>query len=79
MPHTVGWISDSASTNRTEIKDIENTIYVSSASAWEISAKFRIGKLPEASSVATNVSEWIIKAGFQPLPITAEHARLAGN
>lgn len=75
------WLFDDPSLSsriRTEIEDIENTIYVSSASVWEISTKFRIGKLPEASSVATNVPEWIIKAGFQPLPITAEHAQLAG-
>jgi len=35
--------------------------------------------LPEASSVAANVPKWIIKAGFQPLDITPDHAQLAGT
>ncbi|MFZ3098245.1 MAG: type II toxin-antitoxin system VapC family toxin, partial [Desulfosalsimonadaceae bacterium] len=47
------------------IEDINNLVYVSAASVWEISTKFRIGKLPEASSVAKNVPLWITKAGFQ--------------
>jgi len=45
------------------IEDIRNPVYVSAASVWEISTKFRIGKLPEASSVAKNVALWISKAG----------------
>lgn len=61
------------------IEDINNPVYVSAASVWEISTKFRIGKLPEASSVAKNVPLWITKAGFQPLAITPEHAQLAGG
>ena len=60
------------------IQNINNPIYVSAASVWEIATKFRLGKLPEASSVAKSVPEWIIKAGFQPLDITPEHAQLAG-
>ena len=52
---------------------------MSSASVWEITTKFRIGKLPHASSVAENVPYWITKAGFQPLAISPEHAQLAGS
>jgi len=61
------------------IQNINNTIYVSAASVWEITTKFRLGKLPEASLVASNVPKWIIKAGFQSLDITPEHAQLAGS
>ncbi|NCC33782.1 MAG: type II toxin-antitoxin system VapC family toxin, partial [Chloroflexia bacterium] len=60
------------------IQDINHPVYVSSGSVWEIATKFRLGKLPEAASVAMNAPEWIIKAGFQPLDITPEHAQLAG-
>jgi PIN domain nuclease of toxin-antitoxin system len=60
------------------MQNINHTIYVSSASVWEIATKYRLGKLPEASSVATDVPEWIIKAGFQSLDITPEHAQLSG-
>jgi PIN domain nuclease of toxin-antitoxin system len=61
------------------IENIDKSIFVSSASVWEITTKFRIGKLPNASSVAENVPYWIIKAGFQPLAISPEHAQLAGT
>ena len=49
---------------REDIQEIENIIYVSAASVWEISTKYRIGKLPEASSVAKDVPYWIEKAGY---------------
>ena len=64
---------------REYIQEIENIIYVSAASVWEISTKYRIGKLPEASSVARDVPYWIEKAGFNALSITPEHAQLAGS
>ena len=46
---------------------------------WEISTKYRLGKLPEAASVAGNVPLWIEKAGFKPLAVTPQHAQLAGS
>ena len=61
------------------IQDVNNSIYVSAASVWEIATKYRLGKLPEASSVAENVPRWVEKAGFQALRITLEHAQLAGS
>ena len=60
------------------IRDIDNKIYVSAASVWEISTKYRIGKLPKASSVAQDVPKWILKAGFYSIAITPEHAQIAG-
>lgn len=64
---------------REYIQDIENPVYISAATIWEISTKYRLGKLPEASSVAANVTQWVIRAGFQSLNITLEHAQLAGS
>lgn len=64
---------------RAIISDFNNPIYISSASVWEIATKYRLGKLPEASSVAENVPYWITKAGFKPLAIEPEHAQLAGS
>jgi PIN domain nuclease of toxin-antitoxin system len=64
---------------RAHIKNIENPVYISAATVWEISTKYRLGKLPEASSVAANVTQWVIRAGFQSLNITLEHAQLAGS
>jgi len=76
------WLFDDARlpvTIRAYIQDIDNSIYVSAASAWEISTKFRLGKLPEASSVAEDVPKWVKKAGFKALSVTLEHAQLAGS
>ena len=64
---------------RMYLKNRNNEAFVSSASVWEIATKFRIGKLPDAGSVAKNVPEWIVKAGFEPLFITHEHAQQAGS
>ncbi len=64
---------------RTVLSDFDNPVFISSASVWEITTKYRLGKLPEASSVAENVPYWIKKAGFKPLAISPEHAQLAGR
>jgi PIN domain nuclease of toxin-antitoxin system len=61
------------------IENIDNKIFVSSASVWEITTKFRLGKLPDASVVAKNVPVWIEKAGFQAISISPSHAQLAGE
>ena len=60
------------------VKNRNNAVFVSAASVWEIATKFRLGKLPDAAEVARNVPEWIIRAGFESMPVTAEHAQLAG-
>jgi len=64
---------------RKHIADIENEVFVSSASVWEITTKFRLGKLPEAQLVAKKTPLWIEKAGFKSLSVTSDHAQLAGS
>ena len=76
------WLFDDfrlSGTLRDTIGAIDNTILISSASVWEIATKFRLGKLPEASTVAENVPVWIDKAGFKPLSVSPLHAQLAGE
>ena len=76
------WLFDDPKLPRqieSHIADVKNPIYISAASVWEIATKYRLGKLPGASKVAENVPEWILKAGFQPLAVTPEHAQLAGT
>ena len=76
------WLFDDSKLShkiRAIISDFNNPIFISSASVWEIATKYRLGKLPEASSVAENVPYWITKAGFKPLAIEPEHAQLAGS
>jgi len=60
------------------IGDESTVVFVSAASAWEISTKVRIGKLPGAVEVAERFMEVIGRQDFEAISITVEHARLAG-
>jgi PIN domain nuclease of toxin-antitoxin system len=63
---------------RRAIANDTNTILVSAASAWEITTKARLGKLPGALDVAADVSGCVSGQGFTPLDITLLHAQRAG-
>ncbi|HZO25363.1 MAG TPA: type II toxin-antitoxin system VapC family toxin [Chloroflexota bacterium] len=56
------------------LADPGHTIYVSTASAWEIAIKVGLGKL----AVPSNLHDWlpaeIAAAGLTPLPIELRHA-----
>ncbi|EDN65926.1 conserved hypothetical protein [Beggiatoa sp. PS] len=75
------WLFDEpklCSVARTHISNRSNDIYVSSASAWEIATKYRIGKMPEAKELLQNYHAILLKARFTELPITTTHALKAG-
>lgn len=55
----------------------ENDLFVSAASAWEISIKNRAGKLA-AEPLLDNLAEELARGGFQALPISSDHAVRAG-
>ena len=61
------------------ITDPANEILVSAASAWEIAAKFRLGRLPAAHVLVQDISGWVLKAGFRELAVTILHAQRAGT
>lgn len=61
------------------VAEEKNTIFVSAASAWEISTKFRLGRLPAAADVAADIAGCIASQGFSPLEITVQHAQRAGG
>ncbi|MBO0350493.1 type II toxin-antitoxin system VapC family toxin [Phormidium pseudopriestleyi FRX01] len=61
------------------IRNPDHRILVSSASAWEIATKYRIGKLPEAKPLVNNYQGILQQAQFIELTITAAHALRAGN
>lgn len=64
---------------RAAIEDEANQVFVSAASAMEISTKHRLGKLPEAGLLATDLAGCLADQGFAELPISIAHAALAGN
>lgn len=55
--------------------DQQPDVYLSSATVWEVSIKQSIGKITEP----THLPEIIKNAGFRDLPITADHAVVAGR
>jgi len=63
---------------RRTIADTANDIYVSAASAWEVTTKSRIGKLPGAGPLAVDFAREVRQQGFVALPITLEHGQVAG-
>lgn len=63
---------------RDAIADQRNEIFVSAATAWEISIKFSLGKLPTAATLAADFDNVIAREGFQELPISALHGLEAG-
>jgi PIN domain nuclease of toxin-antitoxin system len=64
---------------RRAIANRSNTILVSAASAWEITTKARLGKLPGATDVAADVAACVDSQGFVPMDITLLHAQRAGH
>jgi PIN domain nuclease of toxin-antitoxin system len=72
------WLIDEPSlpaTARRLIGKGSNQIVVSAASAWEIGAKVRLGKLPSgAESLARDFAAHLARERFEELPISAEHA-----
>lgn len=53
-------------------------IVVSAISAWEVALKFKIGKWPEAETLALNFEVIVESQGFDLLSLSATHARLGG-
>jgi PIN domain nuclease of toxin-antitoxin system len=56
----------------------DNQVWVSAASAMEVSTKVRLGKLPEAMLLDQRFEAIVAEMGFISLPISIEHARQAG-
>ena len=63
---------------RDAIGEEVDLIFVSAASVWEISTKYRLGKLPGASAIVNDLAAVIEGQGFLDLPITVRHAQAAG-
>ncbi len=65
--------------HRVIIQNPENQVLVSSATAWEIATKYRIGKLPEAAPIVADYHQILKQGKFVELVISATHALHAGN
>ena len=58
----------------TRLRDRSHSVYVSAVSAWELSIKNRLGKLPEADALLTTYADTLRTYGFAELPFTGVHA-----
>ena len=80
--HTfVWWVLDDKklSTRAAEAIEEESAVLVSAVVAWEISAKVRSGKWPEARILSERFFDTLKHYAWGALPITLEHAHLAGS
>ena len=76
------WVTDDPKLSpvaREMLATTDNDVLVSAATAWELATKARFGNWPQAASLAANITDIIDENAFAPLPITMEHARIAGS
>ena len=76
------WLTDSPRLSepaRQAIAAETNEVLVSAASAWEITTKHRLGRLPNAEAVASDVKGVIARQDFDELPISVDDAARAGS
>ena len=76
------WLTDDprlSAPARRAISDARNEVFVSAASAWEISTKQRLGKLGGLPAVTGRFAELVQADGFAHLDIDHRHALRAGG
>jgi PIN domain nuclease of toxin-antitoxin system len=80
--HVLLWLLSTpdriAAPARSALADRANALLVSVASALEISTKVRLGKL-DANDLIATLGRRLADIGAEVLPITLEHALLAGS
>lgn len=69
-------LSDDA---RSVIADKNLSVLVSPVSAFEVTLKHRLGKLPDAAEIASGFGGMLVEEGFVGLPLSVEAALLAGS
>jgi PIN domain nuclease of toxin-antitoxin system len=60
------------------ISQSDSSVFVSAVSAWEISTKFRRGRLSSASELVQDFGEYLDQEGFLSLPVSYDHGIRAG-
>lgn len=74
------WYSEPAKLSKRAtptITDGSNTVFISAATAWELSIKAALGKL-DALQLVMDFSTYLEEEGFVELPIAISHAIRAG-
>ena len=55
-----------------------NDLFLSSAVAWELATKYRIGKFPQAKAIIDDFESLAVDLVARHLPVTHDHALRAG-
>jgi len=66
-------------TVRARLADRRQRLAVSAASAFEISTKYRLGRLPEATALVHGFEQQVARLAADMISITASHALTAGS
>ena len=64
---------------RNAISKLENQVYVSPVTAYELSYKHRQGKLPSGAAIVTSFARQVAHLYASELPISAPHTLAAGQ
>jgi PIN domain nuclease of toxin-antitoxin system len=75
------WFSDDPALPKSCRKLIarpDSSVFVSAVSAWEISTKFRLGRLPSASELVQDFGGYLDQENFLNLPVSSDHGIRAG-
>ena len=75
------WVTGHANLSaraRRELGAGGNEIIVSAASAWEITTKVRLGKLPGAEAFAADIAGALARESFGTLSVSLAHGQHAG-
>ncbi len=63
---------------RQALGDYGNDVLVSAATAWEIATKHRLGRLPEAATLALDIPGAVASQNFEEMPVSVAEAARAG-
>jgi len=75
------WYSDDPAlpqSCRKLIAKSDSSVFISAVSAWEISTKFRLGRLPTASDLMQDFGGYLDRENFLSLPVSSDHGIRAG-
>ena len=77
--YTLGDPARLAASAAAQIRDPTNELFVSATTAFEITTKHRIGKLPDAGPIIAAYPDVLRALGAEELPITSRHGLVAGQ
>jgi PIN domain nuclease of toxin-antitoxin system len=76
------WFSDDPAlpaSSRKLIAQSDSSVFVSAVSAWEISTKFRLGRLPTGSDLVQDFEGYLAGERFLSLSVSSDHGIRAGS